>query len=213
MARDDRQDQERFRAELNGVGGGDDASDERGPSPRRADSAPRTAARPRTPATRTARRLPSPTNDLLRRQRDQQTGEQRRVAVANSTHTSRYTRTDRQAHRRGVHREGSPVTHAEEAIGEAQHMRIGVRLLVVLAARALQPSVLDAAVVADLCQPQVRQVLADALVDLLVVEDAVRSWRDEQRQRRRRGPRQPPSGPTSRRVDVVRHASSQMRCR
>ncbi len=68
-------------------------------------------------------------------------------------------------------------------VHQAQQVRIGVRLLVVLAAPALQTAVLDRAVVAHLRQLQIRQVLSDALVDLLVVVDAIRARRDEQRER------------------------------
>ena len=48
-------------------------------------------------------------------------------------------------------------------------MRVGVGLLVVLPGPALQSSVLDDAVVAHLGELQVCEVLADALIDQLVV--------------------------------------------
>ena len=52
-------------------------------------------------------------------------------------------------------------------------MRICVRLLVVLTDRTAQPAVCDRAVVAHLRAVEVREILADALVNLLVEEDAV----------------------------------------
>ena len=68
--------------------------------------------------------------------------------------------------------------NTEQAIRQAQQVWIGIRLLVVLAARALQPAVFDAAVVAHLREPQIGQILADALIDLLVVVDAIGARRD-----------------------------------
>ena len=66
-------------------------------------------------------------------------------------------------------------------------MRIGVRLLVVLAARAPQTPVFNVPVVTHLCSSRVRDVLADALIDLFVVENAVRPGRSKHRQRNAQG--------------------------
>ncbi len=60
-------------------------------------------------------------------------------------------------------------------------MGIRIGLLVVLAPGALQPPVLDRAVVAHLRPAQVGQVLADALVDVFVVVDAIGARRDKER--------------------------------
>ena len=65
-------------------------------------------------------------------------------------------------------------------------MWVGVRLLVVFAAPALEAAVLDGPVVAHLGELQIGEVLTDALVDLLVVVDAIRARRDEKREDQRR---------------------------
>ena len=67
-------------------------------------------------------------------------------------------------------------------------MWVAVRLLVVFPVPALQPAVLHRSVVADLRQLQIGEVLADALIDLLVVVDAVGARRDEQCERDRESP-------------------------
>ena len=123
----------------------------------------------------------------------------------NSSQTSRYTAHTVAAIAAAFTANARSVPHAEQPIGQAQQVRIPVGLLVVLAARALQPAVLDAAVVADLRQPQVGQVLADALIDLLVVEDAVGARRHEQREAHRHQRPAAPSATASARSNSRQH--------
>ena len=64
-------------------------------------------------------------------------------------------------------------------------MWVGVRLLVVFPGPALKPTVLDRSVVAYLRPFQIGEVLADGLIDLLVVVDPVGARCDEQCERSR----------------------------
>ena len=75
--------------------------------------------------------------------------------------------------------------HADDAIRDAQHVRVRIRLFVVLAVRTLESARLDGPVVAHLGAVKIGQVLPDALINLLVVEDPVRAGRDEHRQAER----------------------------
>ena len=120
--------------------------------------------------------------DLLRRQRHQESREEGGDAVGEEHDHEEVNGANHRTHRGSVDSERRPFTRAEQPIEEAEHMWICVRLLVVDAARAPQTPVLHLAVAASLCQPEIRNVLPDALVDLLVVEDAIRPRRDKQRE-------------------------------
>ncbi len=131
---------------------------ERGPSPR-AHIVRRAQQRGhRTPATRTARRRPWPTTSSA-------AASARSAAPAKSAASRSLKqhaapagtrRTTVSAMAAAFTAKAVPASHAGEAVGQAEHVRVGVRLLVVLAARAPQPAVPDAAVVADLGQPRDR---------------------------------------------------------
>ena len=73
-----------------------------------------------------------------------------------------------------------PGIHADHPIRQAQQMRVGIWLLVgTPRPRHCSRPVLDNAVVAHLRELQVREVLADALINLLVVVNAIRARRNE----------------------------------
>ena len=94
----------------------------------------------------------------------------RRRDLRTGRSTSRYSRPDRQRHRDGVDDERGRRPDADQAVDQTEQVGIRVRLLVVFPAGTPQPAVLHRAVVAHLRTLQVGQVLADVLIDLLVVD-------------------------------------------
>ena len=135
-------------------------------------------------------------HQLLRCERDEKAGKERRVTIGEEHAHEKVDGAGGSSHDGGVDRKGRPCMNTEQAVRQAQDVWIGIRLLVVVAAGATQPAVFDAAVVTHLREPEVGQILPDALIDLLVVEDAIGSRRDGECQvPRREQPASPAAGP------------------
>src|SRR5262245_11517004 len=161
--RNDRHDQKRFGPKLNGVGARDrrtgkrDGASQPHETRRREERAHAGQRRGRLG------RGGGRPDELLRRQRQKKRGENRRDTIREQDRDDEIREPSRESHRNGVDDERSRLTGAEKPVDQTQQMGIGVRLLVVLAARTLQAAVLQRAVVAHLRASAGGEVLSDAL--------------------------------------------------